>query len=96
MFIYRGLPSRRLCSRKGEKFLQRSSVKTSMDFLSHSGKFCITLAMAAIGLNTNVVKLVKTGGKAILMGLTIWVAISLVSLGVQYVMQMCGVMQSFA
>ena len=73
-----------------------TAVKTSMDFLSHSGKFCITLAMAAIGLNTNVVKLVKTGGKAILMGLTIWVAISLVSLGVQYVMQMCGVMQSFA
>ena len=73
-----------------------TAVKTSMDFLSHSGKFCITLAMAAIGLNTNVVKLVKTGGKAILMGLTIWVAISLVSLGVQYVMQMCGVIQSFA
>lgn len=32
------------------------------DFLSEAGKFMITLAMAAIGLNTNIVKLVRTAG----------------------------------
>ena len=46
-------------------------------------KFFIVMAMAAIGLNTDVVKLVKTGGKPILMGFTCWVAIACVSLGMQ-------------
>lgn len=32
-------------------------------------KFFIVMAMAAIGMNTNIVKLVKTGGKPIFMGL---------------------------
>lgn len=49
-------------------------------------KFLIIMAMAAIGLNTNIVKLVKTGGKPILMGLCCWVAIAGVSLGVQHLM----------
>ena len=47
-------------------------------------KFLIVMAMAAIGLNTNVVKLVRTGGKPILMGLCCWVAIAAVSLGMQH------------
>ena len=46
-------------------------------------KFLIVMAMAAIGFNTNVVKLVRTGGKPILMGLCCWVAIACVSLGMQ-------------
>ena len=49
-------------------------------------KFFIMMAMAAIGLNTNVVKLVKTGGKPILMGFCCWVAIAAVSLGMQVVL----------
>ena len=53
------------------------------DFLSDAGKFMITLAMAAIGLNTNIVKLVRTGWKPILLGLTYWICIALVSIGVQ-------------
>lgn len=53
------------------------------DFLSDAGKFMITLAMAAIGLNTNIVKLVRTGWKPILLGLTCWICIALVSIGVQ-------------
>ena len=53
------------------------------DFLSEAGKFMIAFAMAAIGLNTNVVKLVKTGWKPILMGLACWVCIAGVSIGVQ-------------
>ena len=52
-------------------------------FLSEAGKFMITLAMAAIGLNTNIVKLVKSGWKPILMGLVCWISIAFVSLGVQ-------------
>ncbi|OUP38665.1 YeiH family protein [Olsenella sp. An188] len=49
-------------------------------------KFLIVMAMAAIGFNTNVVKLVRTGGKPILMGFTCWVAIACVSLGMQHVL----------
>lgn len=46
-------------------------------------KFFIAMAMCAIGLNTNIVNLVKKGGKPILLGFCCWVAITLVSLGVQ-------------
>ena len=49
-------------------------------------KFFIIMAMAAIGLNTDLVKLVKSGGKPILMGLCCWVAIAAVSLGMQHVL----------
>ena len=49
-------------------------------------KFFIVMAMAAIGLNTDVVKLVKTGGKPILLGFTCWVAITCVSLAMQHVL----------
>lgn len=73
-----------------------SMVSSSMSWLTTAGKFCITLAMSAIGLNTNIVKLVKTGGKPILMGFTIWVAISAVSIGIQFIMQTGGLLVSFA
>ena len=46
-------------------------------------KFFIAMAMCAIGLNTNIVELVKKGGKPIIMGFTCWVSISLVSILVQ-------------
>ena len=49
-------------------------------------KFLIVMAMAAIGFNTDLVKLVRTGGKPILMGLCCWVAIACVSLGMQHVL----------
>ena len=55
-------------------------------FLKTLSKFFIVMAMAAIGLNTDVVKLVKTGGKPILMGATCWVCIALVSLGMQHLL----------
>ena len=56
--------------------------------LSDVGKFMITLAMAAIGLNTNLVKLVRTGWKPILLGFTCWAAIAFVSVGVQLALGM--------
>lgn len=46
-------------------------------------KFFIAMAMCAIGLNTNLVTLVKKGGKPIIMGFTCWVAITVVSILVQ-------------
>lgn len=49
-------------------------------------KFCITLAMAAIGLNTNTVKLIKSGGKPIIMGLCCWIGITVMSLLLQHVL----------
>ena len=49
-------------------------------------KFFIVLAMAAIGLNSNIVKLVRTGGKPIVLGACCWVGITTVSLLMQHVM----------
>ena len=54
-------------------------------FLKDLSKFFIVMAMAAIGMNTNIVKLVKTGGKPIFMGFCCWMAITAVSLGMQHV-----------
>ena len=55
-------------------------------FMKQVSKFFIVMAMAAIGLNTNIVKLVKSGGKPIFMGLCCWVGIACVSLGMQHVL----------
>ena len=54
--------------------------------LKELSKFFIVMAMAAIGLNTNIVKLVKTGGKPILMGMACWIGITVVSLVMQHVL----------
>lgn len=49
-------------------------------------KFMIVMAMAAIGMNTNIVKLVKSGAKPILLGFCCWVSITGISLLLQHVM----------
>ena len=54
------------------------------DNLKVLSKFFIVMAMGAIGLNTNPVKLVKTGGQAIMLGAICWVAITCVSLFMQH------------
>ena len=54
--------------------------------LKELSKFFITMAMAAIGLNSNVVKLVKSGGKPLLLGACCWAGITVVSLLMQRVM----------
>ncbi len=51
-------------------------------------KFFIVLAMAAIGLNTDIVKLIKTGGKPIFMGFCCWTGITAVSLLMQHLLQL--------
>lgn len=55
-------------------------------FLSQAGKFLIVMAMAAIGLNTNLPKLVKNGTRPILLGLTCWCVIAVTSLAVQFIL----------
>ena len=54
--------------------------------LKELSKFFIIMAMAAIGLNSNLVKLVKSGGKPLLLGACCWVSITAVSLLMQHVM----------
>ena len=50
-------------------------------------KFMIIMAMAAIGLNSNVIQLIKTGGKPIIVGASCWCGITIVSLIMQHVMK---------
>ncbi len=54
--------------------------------LKELSKFFIIMAMAAIGLNSNIVKLVKSGGKPLLLGGCCWICIAAVSLLMQHVM----------
>lgn len=49
-------------------------------------KFLIIMAMAAIGLNTDIVKLVKSGGKPLAAGMACWIGITAVSLAMQHVL----------
>lgn len=63
-------------------------VKKVFSFLKTTSKFFIVLAMAAIGLNTNIVKLVKTGGKPLILGALCWISITAVSLLMQHFLGM--------
>lgn len=52
----------------------------SMKILS---KFLIVMAMGAIGLNTDIVKLIKTGKKPLVLGLVCWIGIIITSISIQ-------------
>ncbi len=54
--------------------------------LKELSKFFIIIAMGAIGLNSNIIKLIKTGEKPLLIGAVCWVGITSVSLVMQRVM----------
>ena len=61
----------------------------STDFFSPLktlSKFFIVVAMSAIGLNTNIVKLLKTGGKPLILGFCCWIGITGVSLAMQRIL----------
>ena len=49
-------------------------------------KFFIVMAMAAIGFNTDIVELVKKGGKPIALGFCCWIGIACMGLGMQHVL----------
>ena len=59
---------------------------TAFEPLKLASKFFIVMAMAAIGLNTDVVGLVKSGAKPIVLGAACWIAIASVSLGAQHIL----------
>ena len=54
--------------------------------LKELSKFFIIMAMGAIGLHTDIIKLVKTGGKPLLQGMACWIGITGVSLLMQHAM----------
>lgn len=59
------------------------SLGTPISFFSpikEVSKFFIVLAMSAIGFNTDIIKLVKTGGKPLAMGACCWIGITIVSI----------------
>lgn len=63
-----------------------SIAEHSFAFLKQLSKFFIVMAMGAIGLNTDIVKLVKKGGKPIVMGFCCWISIAAVSLLLQKIL----------
>jgi uncharacterized integral membrane protein (TIGR00698 family) len=54
--------------------------------LTELGKFLIVVALAAIGVNTDFKKMIQTGFKPILLGLLVWISVTLISLVVQFIM----------
>lgn len=55
--------------------------------LAHLGKFVIVMAMVAIGMNTNLKKLLTNGLRPISLGLSCWFMVATVSLLVQHFMK---------
>lgn len=58
--------------------------KVAPSFLVETGKFLIIVALSAIGLNSDIKKMIKTGIKPVILGFTVWCAVSFVSIIVQY------------
>jgi uncharacterized integral membrane protein (TIGR00698 family) len=56
---------------------------TVTHFFNNAGKFGIIVAMAAIGLNTNLKKLIANGFRPIFLGLSCWFVVACISLIVQ-------------
>ncbi|WP_329385327.1 YeiH family protein [Anaerofustis butyriciformans] len=56
------------------------------DPIKELSKFFIVMAMSAIGLNTHIVKLIKSGAKPIFIGACCWVGIAFVSLLMQHLL----------
>ena len=57
-------------------------------WLNGLGKFGIMVAMAGIGLNTNLKSLVKNGVRPIVLGLCCWFVVAVVSLVVQHLLHL--------
>ncbi|MDO5649857.1 MAG: YeiH family protein [Gallicola sp.] len=66
-----------------------ASLKIEPEFfqnLKNLSKFFIIMAMTAIGLNTNIVQLIRTGSKPLLLGSVCWTGITSVSLLLQKIL----------
>lgn len=62
------------------------TINNIFSFFKHLSKFFIIMAMVAIGLNTNIKKLIFSGKKPLILGFCCWFAISLVSIGLQKIL----------
>jgi uncharacterized integral membrane protein (TIGR00698 family) len=60
-----------------------TAAESTFSFLKQLSKFFIVMAMSAIGLNTNVITLIKKGGKPTLLGFCCWISITAVSILLQ-------------
>ena len=54
--------------------------------LKQVSSFLIVTAMAAVGLNTNIIELIRTGSKPLTIGFCCWICISVMSLLMQHLM----------
>lgn len=55
----------------------------SIKYFNTLAKFLIIMALSAVGLSTDFKKMLKTGYKPMLLGLIVWITVSVVSIGVQ-------------
>jgi uncharacterized integral membrane protein (TIGR00698 family) len=63
-----------------------SAILSFFALMKFCSKYFIIMAMGAIGLHTDIVDLIKNGGRPIIMGFCCWVAIACVSLFVQHLL----------
>lgn len=61
-----------------------SAILSFFVLMKFCSKYFIIMAMGAIGLHTDIIDLIKNGGRPIIMGFCCWVAIACVSLLVQH------------
>lgn len=58
--------------------------KEMVEWTNGLAKFMITMALSAIGLSTNLKTLIHTGYKPVVLGIAVWIAVTVTSLSVQY------------
>ena len=63
-----------------------SAILSFFALMKFFSKYFIIMAMGAIGLHTDIVDLIKNGGRPIIMGFCCWIAIACVSLLVQHLL----------
>ena len=55
------------------------------EWCSTAGKYLIIVALAGVGLGTNLRAVLKTGPRPIVLGLVVWAIVALTSLGIHAV-----------
>jgi len=56
-----------------------------LNIFKEAGKFMIIMALSAIGLKTDIKRLIGTGFKPAFLGFTVWVSVSLTSIVIQWI-----------
>jgi uncharacterized membrane protein YadS len=55
-----------------------------MGWVKDAGRFCIVLALSAIGLKTDFRSMIKTGWRPLFLGCVVWFSVASVGILVQY------------